>query len=72
MSTREAGIKLTLNSAPLLAGFRGGASLDRETLATVLVRLGDFLCQHADVNELEINPLRVYHHGVTALDVLLR
>jgi acetyltransferase len=61
-----------LRAAPLLGGWRGGAPLDREALASALVRLGDFLCQQADVKELEINPLRVYPHGVMALDVLLR
>jgi acetyltransferase len=61
-----------LRAAPLLGGWRGGPPLDRAALASVLVRVGDFLCQHADVNELEINPLRVYPDGVTALDVLLR
>lgn len=60
-----------LRSAPLFDGFRGSARLDRTALARAIVRLGQFLCEHASVREFEINPLRLYPSGLLALDALL-
>lgn len=60
-----------LRAAPLFDGFRGGAAIDRSALAQTIVHLGDLLCRHDEIGELEINPLRVYSHGVCALDALL-
>ena len=60
-----------LRAAPLFAGWRGGAPLDRAAVARCIVALGDFLCGAPRVRELEINPLRVYGDGVLALDALL-
>jgi acetyltransferase len=60
-----------LRAAPLLAGFRGGPELDLRAVARCIVLLGDLLCEHPNIQELEINPLRVYPSGVLALDALL-
>jgi len=60
-----------LRGAALLDGFRGSPSLDRSKLAETLVRIGDALCDHPSIRELEVNPLRVYPEGVLALDALL-
>lgn len=60
-----------LRGAALLNGFRGGAPLDRVALAETLVMLGDLLSGHSGIQEVEINPLRVYQRGVVALDGLL-
>ena len=60
-----------LRAFPLFNGWRGGPKLDREAVARCIVGLGNLLCQEAIVEELEINPLRVYPSGVLALDALL-
>ena len=60
-----------LRGAALLDGFRGSPRLDRSKLAETLVRIGDALCDHPSIRELEVNPLRVYPEGVLALDALL-
>jgi acetyltransferase len=60
-----------LRAVPLLNGWRGGPKLDREAVARCIVGLGDLLCQQPTVQELEINPLRVYPSGVLALDAVL-
>lgn len=60
-----------LRCAALLNGFRGAPPLDRSALARVIVSLGDLLSADRRIKELEINPLRVYQHGVVALDGLL-
>src|SRR6185295_8258150 len=56
-----------LRGGVLLGGFRGSPPLDRAAVARVLVSLGAFLRSHPALNELEINPLRVYPQGVLAL-----
>jgi acetyltransferase len=60
-----------LRASVLLDGWRGGPRLDRDAVAHTLVRVGDVLCHHSSVNELEINPLRVYETGVLALDAAI-
>jgi acetyltransferase len=60
-----------LRAAPLLAGFRGGPKLDLRAVARCIVLLGQLLCEHPRIQELELNPLRVYPSGVLALDALL-
>ncbi|HET9955287.1 MAG TPA: acetate--CoA ligase family protein [Polyangiaceae bacterium] len=60
-----------LRAAPLFAGWRGSPKLDRTAVVDCLVAIGDFICQEPGVDELEINPLRVYPTGVLALDALL-
>jgi len=61
-----------LRAAPLFDGWRGSEKLDRDAVAHALVALGDLLCGEPAVQELEINPLRVYPRGVLALDALLQ
>jgi acetyltransferase len=60
-----------LRAARLLDGWRGSPKLDRIALAKTIVTLGSFLCRHSEIQEFEINPLRVYPFGVLALDALL-
>lgn len=60
-----------LRGARLFDGFRGGPAVDRAALARTILKLGDLLCRHPEIMELEINPLRVYPQGVLALDALL-
>ncbi len=60
-----------LRGARLFGAWRGSVALDRESLERALVSLGDFICACPGVNELEINPLRVYPNGVLALDAVL-
>jgi acetate---CoA ligase (ADP-forming) len=57
----------------LLDGFRGKPKCDVEELVTVLVRLSDFVAEHPEINEIEINPLAVRNRGegVIALDAVL-
>jgi acyl-CoA synthetase (NDP forming) len=52
----------------LLDGFRGGPALDRADLGLLLARLGALLAEHPDIEDIEINPLRLTHDGLIALD----
>jgi acyl-CoA synthetase (NDP forming) len=60
-----------LRGAALLSGWRGAPALDRDAVARCLVALGDLLCRNPAIQELEVNPLRVYPHGSIALDAWL-
>ncbi|WP_026927058.1 acetate--CoA ligase family protein [Granulicoccus phenolivorans] len=61
-------------SAALLDGLRGALPRDKDALVAALLAISDFVAQHADdIEELEINPLRVgaAGAGVLALDAVL-
>lgn len=62
----------SLRSAPLLAGYRGRAGIDVDALARSIAALADSFLRHADIEEIEINPLVVARDGrVLALDALM-
>lgn len=61
-----------LQFAPLLRGYRGAAVVDEATLRDALLRLSALATLCPEIQELEINPLRVRRDGVTALDVRAR
>ncbi|QDG65237.1 acetate--CoA ligase family protein [Pseudarthrobacter sp. NIBRBAC000502772] len=60
-----------LQARELLYGFRSGPMLDTSELAGLLVRLGDALVSNEAVAEIEINPLRLTHNGLLALDAVV-
>jgi acetyltransferase len=55
----------------LLDGFRGGPVADRAALGRALAALGDLLVAHPQIQDVEINPLRVTADGLLALDAVL-
>lgn len=55
----------------LLAGWRGGPELDTGELARAAVGLGDLLVANAGLDEIEVNPLRLTHNGLVALDAVV-
>ena len=61
-----------LRCAPLLRGFRGAAAVDEPGLRDTLLRLSALVTLCPEIQEIEINPLRVRRDGVTALDVRAR
>jgi len=52
----------------LLEGFRGAAPVDRETLAQILIRVGELGCAYPRVREVDINPLIVRQGRPVAVD----
>ena len=72
ISTVEAEEMLNeLTGSALLDGWRGSPRLDRSALAQTIVRLAAVLDGQPEIVEIEINPLRVYPNGVSALDALI-
>lgn len=53
---------------PLLRGFRGSAPVNGDALAETLIRLSNFIDQHPEIEEMDINPLFASGSGVIAAD----
>jgi acetate---CoA ligase (ADP-forming) len=60
-----------LQGSALLRGWRGGPALDDETLARILCLLGQLLVERPDLDEVEVNPLRLTRQGLIALDAVI-
>ncbi len=55
-----------------LGGFRNIPAADQTAVIEALVRLSELACDHPEITEIEINPLRVLAHGAVAVDVRLK
>ncbi|MEI9426198.1 acetate--CoA ligase family protein [Mesorhizobium sp. Cs1299R1N3] len=58
-----------IKARALLDGVRGGAPIDREVLADLMVRISRFVEASPDIDELDLNPVLAYPDGLTVLDV---
>jgi acetyl coenzyme A synthetase (ADP forming)-like protein len=62
----------SLKSVRLLRGYRGHAPADERALVDVLLRVSALVELCPEIQELDINPLKVLARGVAALDVRVR
>lgn len=62
---------LELGGYALLDGWRGGPVLDPAEFAHAGAALGDLLLANPDLEEIEINPLRLTESGLIALDAVV-
>jgi acetyltransferase len=60
-----------LRAKALLSGFRTYPPYNRAAIADVAMALGRLLCEHPEITEVEINPLRMTTDGALALDALV-
>ena len=61
-----------LKGRALLNGFRGGAAVDVDALAAVIVRLSEFADDQQDlIAELDVNPLICTGNRIVAVDALI-
>jgi acetyltransferase len=60
-----------LRGARLLDGVRGRPSVDRDAVAALIVALGLFGSDHAEVVEVDLNPVVASPTGVVAVDALV-
>jgi acetate---CoA ligase (ADP-forming) len=60
-----------LRGRSLLDGFRGMPKADPESLAGVIMGIGELIAIHSEIVEIDINPLRVTANGPLALDALI-
>jgi acyl-CoA synthetase (NDP forming) len=61
-----------LRSFPLLEGFRGAPRADLGQLEELLLRLGQLVEVHPEVQELDLDPLAVTEEGAFVLDARVR
>jgi len=55
-----------------LRGFRGIPPVDEEAVIDTLIKLSWLVYEHREIEEIEINPLRVLNKGAAAVDVRLK
>ncbi len=60
-----------LRGYPLLNGIRGRAACDMGALVDLLLNVSRLIVAHPEVDELDLNPVCVYEHGLMALDIRL-
>jgi len=53
---------------PLLEGYRGQDPADLAALENLLLRVSEFVEQHPEVSELDLNPVFAYKDGAMAVD----
>ncbi|MDO9444056.1 MAG: acetate--CoA ligase family protein, partial [Dehalococcoidia bacterium] len=47
---------------------RGGAAADLGALESLILRVSDFMSQHPEIAELDLNPVFAYPSGALAVD----
>jgi acyl-CoA synthetase (NDP forming) len=57
-----------LKGAQLLTGYRGHPPVDLEAVATLCVRVGDLMCSHQEIGEIDLNPVAAKADGCVVLD----
>jgi acyl-CoA synthetase (NDP forming) len=57
---------------PALTGYRGAPPRDIHALADVVVRIGSLMEELPEIQELDLNPVRVYERGVMVVDARVR
>ena len=55
-----------------LKGFRSIPPVDEESVIDVLIKLSFLAYEHPEIEEIEINPLRVLSKGAVAVDVRIK
>ncbi|MDD2921925.1 MAG: acetate--CoA ligase family protein, partial [Anaerolineales bacterium] len=55
-----------------LKGFRNIPPADEESAVDILIKLSRLAYEHEEIEEIEINPLRVLAHGAAAVDVRVK
>jgi acyl-CoA synthetase (NDP forming) len=57
-----------LPGAPILQGTRGAPACDLDALADIVLRVGTLIDAHPQIQEVDLNPVRVYPDGALAVD----
>ena len=56
----------------LLKGYRGDAPCDIEAVVDTIARIAKLTLDFPEIEELDINPVFAYEHGISALDVKIK
>ena len=58
-----------IKGLPMLTGTRGKAPCNLDKLQELLLSVSQFIADHPDITEFDLNPVRVYSDGIQTLDV---
>jgi acyl-CoA synthetase (NDP forming) len=58
-----------INAAEILQGIRGGAAVDRDALARIIVAVSRVVTDFPEIRELDLNPVFAHQTGAAAADV---
>jgi succinyl-CoA synthetase beta subunit len=61
-----------LKAAPLLSGYRGQPRRDLDSLARCACAVARIAAEHADIQEIDLNPIIAYERGCTIVDAKIR
>jgi len=53
---------------PILDGFRGKPKADIDAIVEVLMKISDFVVEHEEINEMDLNPVFIYEKGIMCVD----
>jgi acetyl coenzyme A synthetase (ADP forming)-like protein len=59
----------SIQAAEMLKGVRGGAAVNREALADMIVRVSELVNDYPEISELDLNPVFATEDGAIAADV---
>ncbi len=62
----------SLKGVRLLRGFRGAEAADEAAFRDSILRISSLLCLCPEIQELDVNPLKILPGGVSAIDVRVR
>lgn len=57
-----------INGYPVLTGVRGRPPVDRGALKKALLQVSRLLCEHPEIAELDLNPVKLHREGLAVLD----
>lgn len=57
-----------INGRVLLEGIRGKPAIDKAALREAILKVAEFVAQHPEVQELDLNPMIAYPDGAIAVD----
>jgi acyl-CoA synthetase (NDP forming) len=60
-----------LRGYPLLIGARGQPPRDMDALVNLLLSVSQMVMERANIEELDLNPVRLFEHGLLVLDARL-
>ncbi len=61
----------SIQALPMLEGARGQEPVNLEALADLLVKTGQFIAEHDEVKEIDLNPVLCFGGQVEALDAVI-
>ncbi|TXT59033.1 MAG: Acetate--CoA ligase [ADP-forming] II subunit beta [Promethearchaeota archaeon] len=53
---------------PLLNGFRGKPKADIDAIVDTLMKISEFVMEHPEINEMDLNPVFIYEDGIKCVD----